>query len=77
MSSSRIPPCMACQAIEAGMDWLAKGLKHTPTKPAPTNKQIEFWIFDSVCDATDGCQVESDGRCVHGHQSWLRELKLV
>jgi len=23
------------------------------------------------CEATDGCMVESDGTCEHGHPSWL------
>jgi hypothetical protein len=77
MSADRIPPCKACQAVEAGMNWLAEGLKHTPTEPEPSMAQVQEWIMDSVCDATDGCQVEPDGRCPHGHRSWLLELGLV
>jgi hypothetical protein len=59
------------------MDWLAKGINHTPTEPTPSMDQIQEWTFDSVCNATDGCQVEPDGRCPHGHLSWLRVLGLV
>jgi hypothetical protein len=72
-----IAPCKACQAIEAGMDWLAKGMPHTPTEPKPTITQLQAWVLDSVCDATDGCQVEPDGRCPHGHESWLLVYGLV
>jgi hypothetical protein len=38
---------------------------------------LERWTFDSVCEATDGCQVEPDGRCSHGHRSWLLALGMV
>jgi hypothetical protein len=43
----------------------------------PSDDQIEEWVYDSVCDATDGCQVEPDGRCEHGHVSWLLQLGLI
>ncbi len=32
---------------------------------------------DGGCEATDGCWVEPDGTCPHGHPSWLRKLGLV
>lgn len=28
-------------------------------------------MMDAVMPATDGCMVEPDGRCEHGHRSWL------
>lgn len=43
----------------------------------PTQEQIQSWIFDSVCEATDGCDVEPDGTCSHGHPSWLLRLGLA
>lgn len=43
----------------------------TPTEPTPEIDQLEEWMFDGVCEATDGCQVEPDGWCEHGHVSWL------
>ena len=43
----------------------------TPTEEEPDFEQLESWVFDSVCDATDGCSVEPDGACEHGHPSWL------
>jgi hypothetical protein len=38
---------------------------------------IEAQNADDVCDATDGCRVEPDGRCPHGCSSWLVELGLI
>jgi len=29
------------------------------------------------CEATDGCCVEADGECPHGHVSWLLYLGLI
>ena len=42
----------------------------------PTNAQVRDWMFDSVCEALDGCEVEADGRCPHGAPSWLIRLGL-
>ena len=49
----------------------------TPTTDRPSDDQIERWVYDSVVDATDGCRVEADGRCPHGHPSWLLAVGLV
>lgn len=49
----------------------------TPTTDEPDEDQIEEWVMDSVCDATDGCTVEPDGTCPHGHVSWLMYLGLI
>jgi hypothetical protein len=43
----------------------------------PTEEQLEFWAFDGICEATDGCEVEPDGICPHGHPSWLLKLGLI
>lgn len=48
-----------------------------PTQPMPDEDQLEEWTLDSVCDATDGCSVEPDGMCEHGHPSWLLALGLI
>ena len=48
-----------------------------PTEPTPDDEQLEFWVYDSVCEATDGCRIEPDGVCQHGHPSWLRYLGLI
>lgn len=48
-----------------------------PTTPTPSEEQIEEWTYDSVCEATDGCDIEPDGICPHGHPSWLLRLGLI
>lgn len=48
-----------------------------PTEPEPSEEELDHFVFDSVCDATDGCTVEPDGICEHGHPSWLLHLGLI
>jgi len=48
-----------------------------PTTPTPTADELEEMVFDSVVEATDGCTVEPDGTCPHGHPSWLIRMGLV
>jgi hypothetical protein len=48
-----------------------------PTTPEPDEDQLAEWVYDSVCEATDGCTVEPDGTCEHGHPSWLLRLGLI
>ena len=43
----------------------------------PTLKQLERWMDDGICKATDGCIVEPDGICEHGCESWLLKLGLI
>lgn len=64
---------LTCPTCQAGpMD------KHRVVDERPDDDQIEEWVFDSVCRATDGCEpVEPDGVCEHGHRSWLRYLGLI
>jgi hypothetical protein len=49
-----------------------------PTTVTPDLETIEEWMWeDGGCEATDGCWVEVDGRCPHGHPSWLLRMGLV
>lgn len=48
-----------------------------PTMEEPDEEQLEEWVYDSVCEATDGCTVEPDGVCPHGYPSWLLYLGLI
>ena len=48
-----------------------------PTEPEPDEEQLQDWVFDSVCGATDGCAVELDGECPHGYPSWILYLGLI
>jgi hypothetical protein len=74
---ARDPRCPRCAVLDFGRTKRPDGLKHTQTDPLPTMKQIEAWVLDSVCEATDGCQVEPDGHCPDGHPSWLLVFGLV
>ena len=45
-----------------------------PFVQEPDLETLQAWMDDGVCEATDGCLVELDGRCPHGHPSWLVRL---
>ena len=42
-----------------------------PTTDVPDLDLIMEMVSDGVMEATDGCEVEPDGVCPHGHPSWL------
>lgn len=49
-----------------------------PTSPRPSIDDLEEWMFEQGgCCATDGCWVEADGICPHGHPSWLLKLGFI
>ena len=49
-----------------------------PTTDTPDLETIEEWMWEDYgCEATDGCWVEIDARCPHGHPSWLLRMGLV
>jgi hypothetical protein len=48
-----------------------------PTVPEPSDDELDFYVFDGVATATDGCDIEPDGICEHGHPSWLLQLGLI
>ena len=48
-----------------------------PAEGFPDEEQLTEWVFDSVVEATDGCRVEPDGVCPHGHVSWLLYFELI
>ena len=48
-----------------------------PTTDPPDMETLEEWMWDGCCEATDGCVVEPDGRCPHGHPSWLLKMGLI
>jgi hypothetical protein len=48
-----------------------------PETDRPRIAQMREWMDDGVAEATDGCEVEPDGVCVHGHPSWLRRLAVI
>lgn len=48
-----------------------------PTEYTPEIEQLEEWGFDGVVEATDGCRVEPDGYCEHGHVSWMVYMEVI
>lgn len=48
-----------------------------PTVEPPSMEELSEIVVDVVCPATDGCTVEPDGMCEHGHPSWLLRLELI
>ncbi len=43
-----------------------------PTIPVPDMEETMMTeLIDGYCESTDGCSVEPDGFCEHGHPSWL------
>jgi hypothetical protein len=48
-----------------------------PTTDKPDIETLEGWMSDSGCEATDGCWVEPDGECEHGHPSWMIRIGLI
>ena len=48
-----------------------------PETPEPSMDELSDWMDDGMAEATDGCEVEPDGMCEHGHPSWLLHLGLI
>lgn len=69
--------CPRCKAGDFGRDARPDGLRHKVTTDRPSMEQLEEWLSESGAETTDGCWVEPDGICQHGHQSWLRVMGLI
>ena len=48
-----------------------------PTDPEPEIGTLIRWEMDGDNEATDGCRIEPDGTCEHGHPSWLLYLGMI
>lgn len=48
-----------------------------PITEEPDIEQLSAWTVDGVGEATDGCSIENDGVCEHGHPAWLKKLGFV
>lgn len=53
----------------------ANAKRPEPTTPQPSEMALHYMLY--VADATDGCTVEPDGVCEHGHVSWLVYLGVM
>lgn len=63
--------CPRCALKDFGTTKRADGIRHRATTKMPSIRTLERQSFNGVAKATDGCKVEPDGRCPHGHSSWL------
>lgn len=52
-------------------------MKTIEWEPRPSISTLQKWMSEGGCEATDGCWVEPDGTCPHGHQSWLLVLGMI
>ena len=57
--------------------WAVNKPYPTPEVPEPEMYELEEWVMDGVAEATDGCRIEPDGVCQHGHPSWLLKLGYI
>jgi hypothetical protein len=54
-----------------------------PTVAEPSDIDLTNQLIDAVTDGSvsyetsDGCEVEPDGVCHHGHPTWLRRAGLI
>jgi hypothetical protein len=70
--------CPRCDVGDYGRNRRPDGVKHRATVPQPPDAYLErAAMFDGECEATDGCIVEPDGSCEHGHSSWLKALGVI
>ena len=70
-----MPTSNICESCNSD---IGAGEKHIPTTDPPTMEELEDWLFDIENPrATDGCEIEPDGTCYHGHRSWLLVMGLI
>jgi hypothetical protein len=48
-----------------------------PTSTRPDTEDLAVMVAEGECETTDGCIVEPDGVCEHGHPSWLLYYGLI
>ena len=61
-------------------EYLAKypSAKVLPAKTkSPSISTMRKWMNDGIARATDGCKIEPDGICEHGHPSWILAKGLI
>ena len=69
MAFVNVPECPKCHRKQ--------GERHKVVGKRPGLKTMENWISNCVAKATDGCRVEPDGVCEHGHSSWLLVIGVI
>jgi len=61
-----------CSKCSRGM-----GEKHKAIGKRPSFATMTRWMDNGIAKSTDGCKVEPDGTCSHGHSSWMLVLGLI
>lgn len=56
---------------------LRRDLWPKPTSAKPSMEILMDEEREGIVETTDGCEVEPDGMCEHGHPSWLLRLGLI
>ncbi len=51
--------------------------KRTIKYTKPDIEQLQIWSEEGGCETPDGCWVEPDGTCEHGHKSWLLIMGMI
>ena len=51
--------------------------KRTIKYTKPDIEQLQIWDEEGGCETPDGCWVEPDGTCEHGHKSWLLIMGMI
>lgn len=69
--------CPRCELQDFGRYKRPDGIRHKATKKVPSVRTMEGWVSNGVARATDGCTVEPDGVCPHGHSSWLLIANII
>lgn len=69
--------CPRCDLKDFGRTKREDGIRHRATKKAPSMATLERQSSNGIVAATDGCKVEPDGVCSHGHASWLLAMGLI
>ena len=51
--------------------------KRTIKYTKPDIEQLQMWDEEGGCETPDGCWVEPDGTCEHGHKWWLLIMGMI
>lgn len=54
-----------------------RGERHHATMKAPSIDTLSRQSDTGIVSATDGCRVEPDDYCPHGHASWMLRLGFI
>jgi hypothetical protein len=68
---------MRVETVECESCGRKQGERHKAVSECPDIDTLYEWVSDGIAESTDGCNVEPDGYCPHGHASWLIVLGFI